>query len=249
MLSFNRTIAIVCRGDAGDGRIRAALEDDYHHFRVALTIHNGITTSATGTALRTPYSLCGEATTALEQLRGAPVQTVAHSINQYTDARLQCTHQLDLAGLGLAALARGDSCRRYHITVPRHVDGCTAPRLWRDGQLLLQWQVESDVITSPGVFTGIALREGMASWAIRTLEPALAEAALVLRRATLIAIGRLRDLDQEIHARPWGRCFAQQPERATRALRVIGSTRDFSGHTEDLCAADQAWLATTPPES
>jgi len=58
----------------------------------------------------------------------------------------------------------------------------------------------------------------------------------------MISLGRLRNLDIERHARPTGHCFAQQPGRADEALRIVGSTEDYSDRSEQLCGSDQTWL-------
>jgi hypothetical protein len=50
-------------------------------------------------------------------------------------------------------------------------------------------------------------------------------------------------LDAQVHAKPTGLCFAQQPVRAERALRQVGSTWDFSDRADVLCADDESWLA------
>jgi hypothetical protein len=87
------------------------------------------------------------------------------------------------------------------------------------------------------------MRQGMARWALGTLPAEEAEAALVLRRCALISLGRLKDIDKEPHAHLTGRCYAQQPHRAPQAIRMVGSTWDFTKKPEALCGDDQAWLA------
>jgi len=82
----------------------------------------------------------------------------------------------------------------------------------------------------------------MARWALQTLSEEEAEAALILRRCTLISLGRERDLDRQTHAVPSGLCYSQQPERAEQAIRVKGSTWDFGSSQEKLCASDHDWL-------
>jgi len=70
-----------------------------------------------------------------------------------------------------------------------------------------------------------------------------AEAAIALRRCVMISLGRHKPLDTWVHAVASGHCYAQQPVRAEQALRMVGSTWDFSGRADDLCADDAAWLA------
>lgn len=71
-------------------------------------------------------------------------------------------------------------------------------------------------------------------------------AALLLRRCTLISLGRMNNLDAQVHASSTGRCYSQQPVHAPQALRIKGSTWDFSETAGMLCQDDQAWLAGKP---
>jgi len=243
MPCFRRVIEIVTHGSRARGCARVALEDDYHHFRVSLEYRNRFITRATGDALRTPYDLCRDATIGLGLLRGMALETDADVVLNHIDRRQQCTHMFDEAGLAVAAVTRNIRQRRYEIEVPRHVRGATRPRLWRDDDLLLDWQVEDGVIVSPAPFAAVNLGKGMARWALDNLGPDEAEAAIVLRRCSLISQGRLRNLDLESNASVTGRCFVQQPERAKRASRVKKSTLDFTNCKERLCAGDQSWLS------
>ncbi|MNG20436.1 hypothetical protein D3C84_1046890 [compost metagenome] len=115
-----------------------------------------------------------------------------------------------------------------------------------DGVEDLVWDVDGTLIEGPMPYSGINLREGMARWALNTLNEEVAEAALLLRRCTLISMGRAFNLDEEIHAANTGLCYSQQPERAEQALRMKGSTLDFTHEQLKLCAEDQDWLRQRP---
>lgn len=80
------------------GETRAALEDDFHHFRVSVRHEVEQVVHIQGQALRHPNSLCLGALGQLPQLLGMRLDAVANAVNRATDARSQCTHQLDLAG-------------------------------------------------------------------------------------------------------------------------------------------------------
>ncbi|MBD1555046.1 DUF2889 domain-containing protein [Pseudomonas typographi] len=243
MSTFRRCVEIVCRGNGASGEVRAALEDDFHHFRVKANYHDGVLRQIEGEALRIPYTACAQAMDQVHLLLGMSITRIAHSVTRQTDPQHQCTHLLDLAGLAIASAARGTSERRYAIQVPQRVDKRTRPTLERDGEQLLVWNVQGMSIKGPAPFVDIDLREGMARWALNHLPEELAEAALLLRRCTLISMGRMYDLDAQEHASSTGRCFSQQPQRAVHALRMKGSTWDFSAAQGRLCAGDQAWLA------
>jgi hypothetical protein len=241
MTLFRRRIEIVSRHDTGDAR--AVVEDDYHHFRVAWTFAGGVVTSAVGTGVRVPYTACPAAGGQLAALVGMQLDSVANSVTRATDATLQCTHMLDLAGLAIAAAARGIAQRRYDIEVPRRVNGETTGSIACDGVNVLAWMIDATTILAPPEHAGISLHQGLARWALATLTEDQAEAALILRRCLMISRGRERDLDLVIHAVPSGNCYAQQVERAPSALRIVGSTHDYTDRAEVLCAGDEDFLA------
>jgi hypothetical protein len=242
MSIFRRRVTIAAFEDEAGQGIRAALEDDFHHFRVSLWHKSGILQDIQGEGLRIPYSACQEAKEPLRQLIGKPLSPIAHSVNRQTDAQHQCTHLLDLAGLAIAAAARRTVRRDYEIEVPQRVAGQTHARLYRDGVLYMEWHVRDSVIASPVPYAGVNLREGMARWVFGHLDEEQAEAALLFRRCVLISLGRTNNLDVQIHASSTGRCYSQQPSRAATALRNKGSTLDFSNRPEALGADDLIWV-------
>ena len=242
MSVFRRRVEIMATRTNDAGEVRAALEDDFHHFRVWVRHRAGVVSAIGGEALRYPFSLCPQACDQLQQLLGMELDRVAHSVTRQTDASHQCTHLLDLAGLAIAAAARDTRQRRYDIEVAQRIDDRTRAVLLRDHDELLSWAVNGTRLEGPPPYTGINLREGMARWALSTLTEEMAEAALLLRRCTLISMGRAYNLDEQVHAMNTGLCYSQQSERAEQALRMKGSTLDFSDKPLQLCAQDQAWL-------
>lgn len=238
MQRFRRRIELVSNG----AQVRAALEDDFHHFRVVIDHRAGRVSAARGQAVRHPFTACPGAAGALMELEGMELDRISQSVTLHTDATQQCTHMFDLAGLAIALAARGDHRRLYQIEVPRHVEGRSHARLIRDGELVLDWAVEGSLILGPAHYSGVDMRAGLARWALTTLPEQEAEAALVLRRCALIALGRLKDIDKEPHAHLTGRCYAQQVHRAPQAIRIVGSTWDFSASPQALCADDHTWL-------
>ncbi|MBS7691894.1 DUF2889 domain-containing protein [Pseudomonas lalucatii] len=242
MSTFRRRVDIASAQHHTTGEVRAALEDDFHHFRVWARHEHGVLSAIDGEALRYPYSACQQATDQLQQLLGMPLDTIAHSVTRQVDAQHQCTHLLDLAGLAIASAAKRTTGRRYDIEVPQRVDGHTRATLRRNGRELLVWEVQGSVILAPAPFSCIDLRAGMARWALHNLPPEEAEAALLLRRCTLISLGRMRNLDAQAHAASTGLCYSQQPARAALASRMIGSTWDI-GSQSTLCVGDQLWLS------
>ncbi|UZG46063.1 DUF2889 domain-containing protein [Caldimonas thermodepolymerans] len=241
---FRRCIRLHVTDVEGGGGVcvRAALEDDFHHFRVELQTRGHVIEAIRAHALRYPYSLCPSAADSLQRLVGRSLPSRAHALGQWVDASEQCTHMLDLAGLASAAAARGAHERRYDVVVPLRRNGRTHAWLERDGVPLLHWAVVEFGITGPQRYAGRDLRHGFARWALENLSEEEAEAALVLRRCAVISMGKGKPLDRQIHAVATGRCYAQQPERAPLALRQVGSTWDFTARRDALCADDAAWL-------
>lgn len=239
--TFRRVIDIH-EHPAGTGReVRGVLEDDFHHFRVALRHDNRTVTAIDGWAVRHPYTLCAQATGELDRLAGMPLDEIAQSVTRFVDASGQCTHMLELAGLMIAAAARGLGQRRYQADVPARRDGRTRAVLYRDGRQCLAWDVQDDGIAAPEPYAGQSLRAGMARWAIGHLEVEQAEAALILRRAVLLSLGRQKNLDAQRHAEPTGACFAQQPGRAPQARRIAGSIVDFTARPQAPGKVGPAW--------
>lgn len=239
MGAFRRRIVIAHEGGPRRGTARAALEDDFHHFRAAVDHEFEQVLHVEGSALRNPYTLCPSAAGPLNGLVGMRLDRIASSVARVTEASLQCTHLFDLAGLAIATAAMQRPRRQYDIEVPDRVNGRTQAKLWANGDLLLDWQLDGLVIAGPNV----SLREGFSRWALQTLSPDEAEAAIVLRRCAMISLGRQKNLYIQIHAMPTGHCHVQQPERAALALRIVGSTWDFSERAAVLCADDEKWLA------
>tara|TARA_Y100001001_G_scaffold44512_1_gene39567 strand:+ start:18614 stop:19369 length:756 start_codon:yes stop_codon:yes gene_type:complete len=243
MPSFIRKIKIQIRYTNNGGEVRAALEDDYHHFRVCLHFDENRITYIDASSPRIPFISCPQATTELQTLIGTPLLNAANDIIKQTNASLHCTHLLDLTGLALAAASKGIPYRNYEVHIPRHVDKKTNATLIMDNHLKLTWCIEDNTfISAPSPYAGRPIGKGFAKWARETLSNDEAEAALVLRRCAIISLGRFKNLDAIVHAKPAGVCYAQQPHRAQQATRVIGSTFDFSDNDEQLCLDDANWL-------
>jgi len=239
---FRRHIKLNSRTKGSRTVIRIALEDDIHHFRVQVSHKNNCVTEIEANSIRIPYSLCSNAAPELQKLIGQDLTSIAHSVHRMTDARLQCTHLLDMAGLAIAASRRGEEKLNYQIEVPRRILGKTTALLYRNKVRLLQWDMNFLVIESSPPFSGIDLKKGFAGWAIANLPLELSEAAIAFRRAVTISLGREQDLDKIETMKPTNFCYAQQTERVTQGKRVIGSTKDYTHIPNSLCEEDRDWL-------
>jgi len=225
----------------------AWLEDDFHHFGIEMRHDGEKVVAVDGQAARFPRDTCPGAVGILQEVVGMPLDKRSTALGQYTNMRWHCTHLYDLLGLAIAHAAAGREHRRYDAIVPdrapldpAHSDsrfaGRTSPELYRNGIIVMHWQVQGNQITGPADYAGISMGRGFREWT-ETLDLDEAEAAHVLRRATLIALGRLidlQDLPPEGVQGMVGVCHSFQPEVVRGSSRMLASTRDYSERPQDL---------------
>lgn len=239
--ALNRVVRVASR----PGIARSVVEDDFHHFRVEITHADGRVTGTRSEAARFPYSLCPAAGSRLDDLIGRALTPRISDLTAAIDARLQCTHQFDIATLAIAAAARGTITRRYDVIVEDSPDGARRAVLRRDGLPLLDWTIDGRTIVSPRHLAGVGIGNGFTARTALMPDADEAEAALVLRRAVFVSGGRGRteQLDASSHAPPRAGCWVQQPARAPEARRMRSSTQDFTGRRDMLTQDDDAWIA------
>jgi hypothetical protein len=203
----------------------ASIEDYNHHFEVTL-IHDGtVVTDITGRAVRAPWSPCASAAGELRELVGGPIGR-----RPRVDAPdRHCTHQLDIACVAVRFAGAGLEHRRFDAVVTDW-DGPEGRAIVERGDgLRLEWTVNRSTITSPPPYAGRLLGAGFTTWALSTLDPDTAEAALILRRAAWMSPSRGLDLDQHDFLVESGLgegvCYSAQPQRIHVARRNHGTTR------------------------
>jgi hypothetical protein len=224
---FRRRIAV----SSQDGGAQAWLEDDFHHFRVAIACHDGVVGGIEAEAIRHPWSLCPAAGAQLQALVGTPLDPSLGTVLSRGDIRAHCTHMFDIACLAIASAARSIERRYFDMSVEDRVDDRSIATLVRDDGLRLEWRVAGTEIVAPPDLAGTSLKKDFVSRATAILPLEIAEAAILLRRALFVSNGRNRDLDQRATAagsRNMGGCFVMRPGIAEHALRMRGQTRDFS---------------------
>jgi hypothetical protein len=236
---LRRAVALAAR----DGEVRGVVEDDYHHFRVVVRHRDGVVTEVTSQTPRIPWTGCAFAGDDWSGVVGQPLEPRSSAIAARTEMKLYCTHMFELAGLAMAAAARGLALRRYDAEVPYGARRGEPAVLRRDGEPVLTWRTDGDTIQDPPDLRGVSIRKGFAAWVENNLGLDEGEAALILRRAVFISGGRTSNLDAVKHSYAGGGCYTTQPARAPSALRVVGSTHDFEHRPEALLRDDQAWLA------
>lgn len=240
--TFRRRVRVTTRNiGAGAQEARCAVEDDFHHFRVVIEAREGAIAQVRTNALRSPNTLCAAAGHQLRDLVGMGLDPASAAVLRQTDQFQQCTHQLDLAGLGVAALALGRKHRTYDAIIPDRRDGHTTARLNVDSRPMLSWQVMGMTIERPEPYRGRSMGAGFTEFTA-SLDRDEAEAALVLRRALFVSQGRGIDYDELGSRGPVGGCWAWQPERLDRLVRLPDNRRDFSSVAADLLSGDDDWL-------
>ena len=257
---LHRRVEIATRSlPEGASEARACVEDDFHHFRLWMRARFGMVVNIKTWALRNPTNLCPAAGERVSDLIAMPLNEASAAVNERTDARQQCTHQLDLAGLAVAALARGIPRRTYTADIPDRVNGATTATLRRDGQEILRWDIDGNAITGPPPYENVSLGGGFTGFArsLPTIDES--EAALVLRRAVFITGGRRENHSDnppvmptpvpgnspgaaQPRTGPMGGCWVWQPQRAPIAIGNDNKL-DFTDRPEVLTADDQEWLA------
>jgi len=235
---FRRAFRLV----ADPRRVVADLEDDFHRFRVVVDHDGERVRRVAAETIRYPWTECAAAAAKLRALEGMPLSRRQSAAGRHADPRTNCTHLFDVATLAIAHAAAGRARRRYDVEIPDRRDGRTRARLARDGAPLLAWDVEGATVVAPEPYAGLELGGiGFLLWTEKRLDPEAAEAALLLRRACFISLGRTRDLDAARDASVYavfapGSCHTFTPVVAERALRIRGATLEFSEHPERLLA-------------
>jgi Protein of unknown function (DUF2889) len=225
------------------GVVEGGLEDDFHHFEVTLRHDGQRVTGIETRSRRWPWATCPDAAANLRPINGMPLSPRCTAIAEVADPRMNCTHQFDLAGLCVTHAAHALECRQYDAELPPAIDGITTPRLWRDGELVLSWTLSwrggGRRLVDSAPYDAAPWRGGFFRWADRIFDPETAEAAIVLRRACEIGMGRGMDLEAydsaaELGPMMGGVCYTMQPSVMPVAFRNRGSIRDFADHPDAL---------------
>lgn len=231
--------------DAG-GVVDGGLEDDFHYFTVRVA-HDGTTVrSVTARAIRWPWTTCPTAADRLHTLEGMELSPHCLAVGAVDDPKHNCTHMFDLAGLCIAHAARGGpvgTTRQYDVEIPHLAQsgGAVGVRLWRDGVAVHEWTLDGRRCIAPVPYSEAPWKGGFFRWAEATLDTDGAEAAIVLRRACDIGMGRGMDLDaveraDELERIMSGVCFTMQPEQIGAALRHKETIRDFHDDQSTMLA-------------
>lgn len=223
---FHRRIRLFPR----PGHIVAGLEDNLHHFTLALSHQDGIVTGVGVETGRYPWTTCAAAPNLLrEQLIGINLGEVAE-LNIFA----HCTHLFELVVL-CAAHAHDTAPSQFDLHVAEWAGEQTRVRLWADGLPILNLEVDGRLVRTPGEWFGHDLLQP-AQWRA-ALEPAQAEAAMLVSRAIYVSLGRISKVVERASERGpavVGVCYSYQPERVGDALRMPDSRKEFAQGAERL---------------
>jgi hypothetical protein len=210
----------------GPDSVCCDVEDDFHCMSVLVRHDGEMATSVEPQMHRAPWTTCPGAELKLhETFSGLPLAEFSSRGEKNTN----CTHLYDLILLA-ANHVFDNKPTVYDILVSDHIDGKRWAQVRMEGEVLLSW-VEAELsIIEPDELAGTSLFD-MRAW-IQSLDPALREAARLLRWGNILASGRSIPLDEQSDATTMPpNCYTFQPERARQAQRV-GEIRDFSQAVE-----------------
>ena len=214
--------------EPSDAGVTAEMEDHHHHFRVVLQ-HDGVAfTAATATGIRAPWETCGAGGAAIGALVGITIDDAADPRTWGADRSIHCTHVDDLALLAVRH-ARGGAVH-YRVRVWPAARAHRTAVLERNGVDVMRWDLDGRVATFVERGDAVSVdRDEFLPWIRSTLDADGIEQAMILRRATSLAIGNAFDLDDyatavDVHPAD-ETCHTYRAEIALTARRVRGSSR------------------------
>lgn len=238
--------------DAG-GLVRAGVADDFHEYEVDVRHDGREVLGVEARSVRAPWATCPGAMPQLDALRGARLGTDVWRRKDLPDPHFQCTHMYELALFAMAQAVRGGS-RQYDILIPDRAaprseeprggasldafTGRTRATLIRDGQVVLEWELEGVTIQPPSPYAGLSIMQ-VGGAAARSEDDEGLEAVKILRRSTHIALARSFPTPAGAWIRKsgsLGACYAFQPERVDLGVAQPGSRRDFTESGAGLLA-------------
>lgn len=216
-------------------RVCCEVEDDFHCMSVVLH-HDGERANRIESAMRrAPWTTCPGA---LAQLEISFTGAALADFPAVGGKQANCTHLYDLALL--AAAHAGDAeAMVFDVLVSDVREERRRAELRRNGETILTWVESAFSIVEPEELAGESLWD-LKTW-LAAQEPAMQEAARLLRWGNMLANGRSIPMaDQSDASKMPPNCYSFQPERVQEARRV-GKARDFSPGGEEPLGDYQAF--------
>ncbi|RJG18847.1 DUF2889 domain-containing protein [Massilia cavernae] len=214
------------------GTVLLGMEDSYHAFEISFA-HDGTHVTSIDTRWhRHPMSACSGAVGAIDGMVGCRVDGGMRELQAYLDHRQQCTHIFDMFRLGVLHAFHGREDRRYDVIVHDAPQQPQVAQLLLNGVGVLSLTLENDVILAPEKYRGVNVFHGFGTWIAAHLDGEKVEQAFMLQRALFVAGGRRLDLaasvgsPSSLSGPPTGSCYASQPERYPRSVR-LDNTREL----------------------
>lgn len=218
------------------GRVEASLADPFHEMTCIVDHDGKIVTGLEGEAIRFPTSSCPAAAHMLQELVGTAIDMPQSHFMADGRPRRHCTHLYDLAVLAVRHSGLEEGVTVYEASVPDEQAEPVYIEVARNGAVIHRWQIRDGLILTPAAYHGRVLGQGFARWAVTSFPPDDLEAATVLARTWLIAIGR-RYLTEAFAGESItrnddmiGRCFAYDPIRAATTTFNSGQIQDFKAN-------------------
>jgi hypothetical protein len=211
-------------------RVGGHLLDNFHEMRCSVEHDASIVTAITGESIRIPTTACPGAAGQLHSLVGLPIGTPTRDFYAGGIARHHCTHLLDLAVMAIGHAQRPPADILYEAEVPDEVDSPVHITIWRNGRLVCRWLGRQGAILEPLELRGRPLGAGFAPWASLAFDQDQLEAATILARTWLIAIGR-RYLPSQAEGRP-ARDNPQMLDRCYAYSRGVVDAAAMTGEKE-----------------
>jgi hypothetical protein len=224
---------------AKPGTVDVHLSDIFHEMRCTLR-HDGRTvTDIEAATIRIPTSACPGAIRMLQDLVGTPLDATADWFYRKGRARSQCTHLYDLAVVAIRHAADKPHDYIYDAIVPDETDMPVWVSISRNNVSRHRWLIQDGVILEPGELRGNTLDIGFAKWATaKFTDPTDLEAATILSRTWLIAVGRRYEMLSVVGSTiadstaMLDRCYAYNRDQATNARYSFNPSQ----HADDLSA-------------
>lgn len=220
--------------------VLAEMEDDQHGFRIRVEHNGDVVTRIYSEALRIPMTTCGDASAVLAQLAGVPLAASPRALGGHANPKAHCTHQYDLLGLAITHACRDVAVRQYDVVVHDAIEGVQRITGDIDGCRAFDWSVRGHTIETDGIWSGVSIQRGFASWAEQHLSPDAFELALVVQRGLLVSTTRrvlippmagMGLLDDPMTK---GVCYSYNEPAINDAIRHGDNHRDFSDAPEQL---------------
>ena len=224
-----------------NGYVSGDLEDCNHGFSVKVFHDNTHITAIDAQHHRIPYTTCGGAREPLMKLQGLPLGLTSQEVASQVNIRGNCTHWLDLTLLAIRHVRCKKTVRQYDIEVPDETDTATLAKIFRDGELILEWPIKDWVIQEPNLLAGKGIYKGFSAWANQEFtDEDLKEAAFALQKGYFVSRARRFDLENlagesaKAHPSMTNACYTYSEPQASKGVRTCDSIRDFTDTPEEL---------------